>query len=471
MNCDRIRHLISEGYDRRLTGSERMEIADHIQSCAGCARFERTLRSGLDGVSHLPEIAPSPELWEAVHTRTAMAPGLTPTRLAKQAGGMLGAAAAVALVAVLTIFLLSNHIAGNQPPANNQVEFAAGTSASPTASAPVASSFMEQNPATSRTPSTSAASPNATEATTPATAVTAEATASVASVAPPTETAVPATTKVDEQTAEDTVVGYFHAINLQDYAAAYDLLGSALQQNQSLTNFTSGYAGTKHDTLTITAMKPDQSGQMVAVIYLDAEQTDGSVRHYHGEYVVGYEGDTAKIVDATVSEDVPATPTPSPEETVKACRAANLSAQADYQGATGSMAGSIILTNTGSGACVLRGTPKMQLLDGNGQPLKTEQKTMTLDGTEQAVTLEPGQQASLFFVWANWCPAGTAETAAASPIDGGVSFQVTLPHDGGSFTVAAKRSDGTPDTLVPRCDALDRASTLSVGSYKSFPAS
>ncbi len=282
---------------------------------------------------------------------------------------------------------------------------------------------------------------------------------------------MPASLAVDEKTAGATVVGYFHAINLKDYATAYGYLGSAMQQDQSLSDFSQGYAGTKHDTLTITGTKPDQTGQVTVVIYLDAEQADGSVRHYHGEYIVGFENSQPKIVDATVTEEIPASPTPTPASPAQACPADKLSATAGYQGATGSMAGSIIFTNMGTQACSLHGTAGVKILDSSGHEMATKQTTMSLDGSDQPVTLAPGGQAYLFFQWFNWCPAGSAVTSAASPVAGGVSFQVTLPGSQGSIMAAASGPDGPPATLLPRCDAPDQSSSLSVGTFKAYPPS
>ena len=464
MDCERVRHLISDGYDRPLSSTERGQIVQHIDSCAGCARFERALRSGAEGIGHLADITPSAQLWEQVHTQAAVMSSVTPSRLMRQAGGMLGAAVAVVLVAALTIFLLNNN-APSTTKTDHPAGFAAGTSASPSASSPATSAFAQQL-APNSPPSPFAGTPVSSPPVSSASSVTVPATG----VATPfASTAVPTVIAVDEKTAESIVVGYFHAINLQDYSTAYDYLGSALQQQQPLSDFTSGYVHTKHDTLTITGTKPVSTGVVVVVIYLDAEQTDGSIRYYHGEYVVGYENGKPKIVDATVTEDLPATPTPTPDYTAMRCKADSLSATAGYQGATGSMAGSIILTNTGTEPCSLQGTAQVKLVDSYGQELVTEQKAMSLDGIDQLITLKPGQQASLFIVWANWCPPGTPETAAASPMAGGVSFQVTLPDGHGVLTAKAMLGHKS-DTLVPRCDVPGQSSTLSVGTFKDFPA-
>ncbi len=467
MNCDRIRRLISESFDRRLTAIERLEISEHIQTCQSCARFDRTLRSGVEGVAHLPEITPSPWLRDRVHTQTAMNPRITPGRIAQQAAGMLGAAAVVALVAALTIFLLNNH---TSPTPDKQPQIAAGTNPTSTAmsteSGAVTRSFA---PAVVGTPQASsmlappAGSPSA-DTTAPDSTPTAKLTATTA------PTPVSSTPVVDEKTAEDVVVGYFHAINEQDYTTAYNYLGSAMQQDQTLKAFMSGFQETQHDTLTITSTNADDSGGLVVNIYLDAEQTDGTIRTYHGNYVVGYENDDPKIVDATVVEDVESTPTPSATRTPVACGAAQLSAKASYQGATGSMAGAIIFTNSGSTQCTLQGTAEVTLIDANGDKLPVVQKMMSLDGSERPVTLDPGRQASLFFVWSNWCPAGTAETSSASPISGGLSFLVTMRDSSGTVTVPVESVGSTNGNLTPRCDAPGRDSSLSVGAFKAYPA-
>lgn len=458
MSCVRVRQLISESYDRRLSQAERLEVAEHLRSCLACARFERSLRSGLEDVKRLPEIAPSPALWEAVHTQSALNPGLTPARVLRQAGGMLGAAVAVALVAALTIFLFQNH--GGPSPSKNP-GIASGTLASPTAHPAVTTAIAIQSPFVDAATVTPTPAPAGTPSAVPSPIATSPAIAT-ASASP--------TPEVDQQTAEQTVVGYFHAINEKDYATAYGYLGSNLQQLQAPADFINGYNGTDHDTLTITDTQPADSGQVIVVMVLDAKQTDGSVRHYHGQYVVGYEDGRAKIVDAAVAEDVPASPTPSADASVPNCQTRNLAATADYQGATGSMAGSIIVTNTGAEACRLSDVPKVRILDPNVQALTIDQKTMSVDGNLQPVTLLPGQQASLFFVWSNWCPPGTLETTSASPVAGGVSFQVALASDGDTLTAAARHEDGKPVSLLPRCDAPGAASTLSVGTFKAYPA-
>ena len=467
MNCDRIRQLISESYDRHLTAIERLQISEHVQTCQSCARFDRSLRSGVEGMAHLPEITPSPWLRERVHTQAAMNPRITPGRIAQQAAGMLGAAAVVALVAVVTIFLLNNHAS---PSPDKQPQIAAGTN-------PTSTTMSTESGAVTRSFAPAVgASPQATSTANQESSVsiayaTPEASPIAKMTATSTPTPVTAPSTVDEKTAETVVVGYFHAINEQDYTTAYNYLGSVMRQDQTLKSFTNGFQETRHDTLTITSTKSDDSGSMVVAIYLDAEQTDGTIRKYHGSYVVGYENGDPKIVDATVVEDVQSAPTPSAARTPAACASSGLSAVARYQGATGSMAGSIVFTNTGTDQCTLQGTADVTLVDPNGNKLPVNQKMISLDGSEQTVTLDPGGQASLFFVWSNWCPDGTAETSSAGPISGGLSFVLTMRNSHGTLTIPVESAGSTSEALTPRCDVPGRDSTLSVGTFKAYPAS
>ena len=86
------------------------------------------------------------------------------------------------------------------------------------------------------------------------------------------------------------VLAYFRDITLRDYAAAWKLLGPALQ-NGGYANFVAGYADTGQQTVT----KISQSGDQVTFI-LRSDNPDGTVRTYHGtETVTG-----GKIVAAHV---------------------------------------------------------------------------------------------------------------------------------------------------------------------------
>jgi len=77
----------------------------------------------------------------------------------------------------------------------------------------------------------------------------------------------------------DVVRAYFDAINAGDYRRAWDLGGKNL--GGSYESFAAGFADTVSDTVTVTST----SGAEVSVT-LDADQSDGSIRHYVGTYTV-----------------------------------------------------------------------------------------------------------------------------------------------------------------------------------------
>ncbi|WP_194916697.1 hypothetical protein [Catenulispora rubra] len=83
-------------------------------------------------------------------------------------------------------------------------------------------------------------------------------------------------------TAQDpaaVVSAFYAAINAQDYATAWKLGGDNLGFTYSA--FAAGFAGTAHDSLTITG----QQGNTVDV-HLEALQNDGSTKVYDGFYLV-----------------------------------------------------------------------------------------------------------------------------------------------------------------------------------------
>ncbi|MEY9904968.1 hypothetical protein ABIA35_001184 [Catenulispora sp. MAP12-49] len=93
--------------------------------------------------------------------------------------------------------------------------------------------------------------------------------------------AAPAVTPSQASQDPASVVSAFYAaINAQDYATAWKLGGDNL--GSSYSAFASGFAGTAHDSLTITGVQ----GNTVNV-HLEALQTDGSTKVYDGFYLVG----------------------------------------------------------------------------------------------------------------------------------------------------------------------------------------
>jgi hypothetical protein len=468
MTCDRIQRLISEGYERRLTLEERLDIREHVQTCATCAVFERNLRTGLDAIHRMPDITPSRKLWESVHTLTAAQPRPSPKRVAHQALGIAGAALTVALVAVITIVLI-NHTGGSLTPSSTEI---ARQGFGP-ASSEVAGT-TSPDPSTMSSMSALAGTPEATPsaASTTAPSSTSESTATPADSGPGIIYVSPTPLTLDHQMAEDTVVGYFHAINLQDYAKAYSYLGDAMQQTQPYESFAAGFSETEKDTVTITDISPSSAdpSQLAVTLHLDAEQIDGTTRKYDGTWFVGIENNAPKIVSANVTEETNATITPTPVPN-NLCRSALMKVSASYKVTGNTINGSIIVAYTGErSTCVLTSIPQIEIIDANGAVLKTAQIAFNPGIVPKPLVLENSQQAELRFIWSNWCSAA-ANATSTTATDSGLSFRITLAKGDTPIILAALSEDGQPLTVTPVCTDTQEDSAISVQGFARYPNS
>jgi len=132
------------------------------------------------------------------------------------------------------------------------------------------------------------------------------------------------------------------------------------------------------------------------------------------------------------------------------CRAGQLAARHEWApelDIIDHMNGRIFLTNTGPGACILRGEMRIGLVDESGTPMKTR---FNWEGSSlvrapddpfqswTAAALLPPQETDAAFIqadWGNWC--------GAPP--GIVRFTISAP--GGQ--VVSKRPDGSGETTPP----------------------
>ena len=148
------------------------------------------------------------------------------------------------------------------------------TSTSHSASAPTATVTVSV-PAS---PTATAPVPASPVSTTPVPASPAP-TAPVPARSTPPMTASTTSEPSGTMSATAVVESYYAAINAGDYQAAWDLGGDNLDPTYSA--FVNGFAGTGHDSLTITASQGD-----TVSITLDAVQSNGSVQTYAGTYTV-----------------------------------------------------------------------------------------------------------------------------------------------------------------------------------------
>jgi len=163
-------------------------------------------------------------------------------------------------------------------------------------------------------------------------------------------------------------------------------------------------------------------------------------------------------------------PTPSASTTasaIPACTSGQLRAVGSMEGAAGSREGTIGLTNFSDATCTLQGTPAIDLLDQNLQPITSgvvfssspagwEANAQPEPPGWPVVTLAPFDAASFRLRWGNWCPDGRA-----APL-----WRVEIPG-GGTVDVV----NGMDQVGSPPCNGQGQPSTIEVGPFEPAPGS
>jgi hypothetical protein len=152
---------------------------------------------------------------------------------------------------------------------------------------------------------------------------------------------------------------------------------------------------------------------------------------------------------ASVIPWIPAVPPAPPVPPVAPpCTAASLESDFFVQGATGSLAGGVALTNEGVAACSLLGPVTVRFLDGS-DPSGLMQYQLKPDPVDPGVplpalgALQHGQSAFVAVWWSNWC---------------GDSRPTRI-----GFTLPSGEELVFPLDKSSRCDAPSAPSTLGVG--------
>ncbi|MDE1874535.1 MAG: hypothetical protein KGI79_01460 [Patescibacteria group bacterium] len=165
-----------------------------------------------------------------------------------------------------------------------------------------------------------------------------------------------------------------------------------------------------------------------------------------------------QAADATSPASPPSPSSPRPRATVsvpehpdfRLCTANDLTGMADWQGATGALAGTLRVTDSASSACSLSHDDYMQIMSGD-QVLPVGQ---IADGSVNSYTdLQPRDSVSLRFVWYNWC-----DGALQAP----ASVRLILPLGGGYLQVPVIDSNGTPLSDAPACGSPQTYSSLAI---------
>jgi hypothetical protein len=132
------------------------------------------------------------------------------------------------------------------------------------------------------------------------------------------------------------------------------------------------------------------------------------------------------------------------DSTVPWCRAGELSLSQLFQGAGGSLAGTVSVTNTSSATCALQGQPAVAMQTADGKNLLSSRPEPFF--VDAWISLAPGHSASAAVTW---FPEFCHEPGVGR-------IGVTLPHLGGSLSTAMTGSPRCDvDTVVPLVGHLD----------------
>jgi hypothetical protein len=131
------------------------------------------------------------------------------------------------------------------------------------------------------------------------------------------------------------------------------------------------------------------------------------------------------------------------------CRASQLSATAGLNGATGTMLGSAMLTNTSATPCSLPSTSPQVSIFWRGRQMPARQEGFSDSGGIPVRVLAPGAAAFVHMGWAEWCGKPSA----------GTLIRPTFRLRFGGLEVAARAHVMTP----PRCDVPGTEAAIRVG--------
>lgn len=100
MRCVRARRLISRDLDQRLSPTKRVALAEHVDSCPACSRFQKTLQQAREAMRGLPSPAVPSHLVDNVLSRV----------VEESAHGQRAIAAAIALFFMTGAFFVRGFV-------------------------------------------------------------------------------------------------------------------------------------------------------------------------------------------------------------------------------------------------------------------------------------------------------------------------------------------------------------------------
>lgn len=257
-----------------------------------------------------------------------------------------------------------------------------------------------------------------------------------------------AATRQASSDASALVQRFYELVDAYQYADAYDLLGQEWHTQQSEERFTRGYGNTGFVQCTTTGETAGNGGIVIVGVELISWHNDGNIVGYTGQYTVGTEAGTMKIL---AGDNTPMDP---PSGTPPLATLADLGlAFGPWQGAAGSREGAIIATNQSSRTVALGGSPRVTLVDTEGNTLRS---TPREGSPPVAIMLAPGDRAYAPLRFSNWC-GDTGDPA---------SVQAELPGNSGTIDVTY----GDNGISYPPCNGAGQPATLSIKGWTSGPA-
>jgi hypothetical protein len=135
------------------------------------------------------------------------------------------------------------------------------------------------------------------------------------------------------------------------------------------------------------------------------------------------------------------------------CNAADLAAKGGQRqdpNDAGGAIGDVIITNTASSACELKGNPAVDLLTTAGHSLRVEVGD-PITASLPPVVLQALQHSAgeLVFTWENWC----------NPSPGALEMRIALASGGGNLVAPL---DGKLGTYLPTCSRPGSPSTMRI---------
>ncbi|MBX4209533.1 DUF4232 domain-containing protein [Candidatus Parcubacteria bacterium] len=132
------------------------------------------------------------------------------------------------------------------------------------------------------------------------------------------------------------------------------------------------------------------------------------------------------------------------------CTANDLTGTANWQGASGSLSGTLNITNSSKANCSLSHDVYLQILSGN-QVLPVGQ--LGNADANSYTDLAPGDGVPLGFIWSNWCGASLSSAAYV---------RLILPTNGGYLRVPVIDAAGRAHYDAPRCDSPQAYSSVKI---------